>query len=142
MADLIGRRTMNVEKVRNLLMQAVLDLKDAKASKEITPHRRFVAAYEVVLHCGLAVLEIRRIETKGEGHHLETLTQLVEVLGLKGSAAAEVRAMCQARNDVTYKGRMQIADEALVLRTIQWAERILNETEGWVRKNQPNVFGG
>lgn len=142
MADLTGKRTMNIEKVRNLLMQSVTDLRDAGAASSITAYRRFVAAYEAVLHCALAVLEVRRVETKGEGHHIETITQLVETLGLKGNSAAEARAMCQARNDVTYKGRIHIADEAFVVRAIQWAERLVNETEGWIRKNHPSVFGG
>lgn len=116
MADLTGKRTMNMEKVRNLLMQAVTDLKD--------------------------VLELRRVETRGDGHHVETITQLITTLGLKGSAAAEVLAVCQARNDVTYKGRMQVADEAMVTRTIQWAQRLVNETESWIKRNHPSVLGG
>lgn len=96
MADLTGKRTMNLEKVRNLLMQSVTDLKDANAGDVISTHRRFVAAYEAVLHCALAMLELRRTETRGDGHHVETITQLVTTLGLKGNASAEVLAMCQA----------------------------------------------
>src|SRR5437762_11718485 len=118
MADLTQKRTVNLEKVRNLLMQSVTDLKDAGVRDVISTHRRFVAAYEAALHCALAVLELRRVETRGEGHHLDTLTELVTTLGLKSTAEAEVRAMCQARNDVTYKGRAQIADEAMITRTI------------------------
>jgi hypothetical protein len=133
---------MNLEKVRNLLMQSVTDLNDAKAGDVISTHRRFVAAYEAVLHCALAVLELRRTETRGEGHHVDTLIELVTTLGLKGNAPAEARAMCQARNDVTYKGRMHIADEDMVARTIRWAQHLVNETEAWIKKTHPSVFGG
>ena len=48
--------------------------------------------------------------------------------------------MSQARNDVTYKGNMQLADEAQVERAIKWAERLINETVAWVQKNHPRVF--
>lgn len=37
---------------------------------------------------------------------------------------------------------MHVADEAMVTRTIQWAQRLVDETEVWIKKNHPNVFGG
>jgi hypothetical protein len=141
MADLTQQRHINIEKARNLLHQAVLDLQDARADKKaITPYRRFLAAYDAGLHCALAVLELNRQQIKGEGHHAESFQHLLLTLGFKGGAVAEAKAMSQARNDVTYKGNMQLADEAQVERAIKWAERLINETVAWVQKNHPRVF--
>ena len=143
MADLRQQRHINIEKARNLLHHAVLDLQDARADKKaITPHRRFLAAYDTGLHCALAVLELTRQQIKGEGHHAESFHHLLTTLKFKDSAFAEARSMSQARNDVTYKGKMQLADEIQVERTIKWAERLIDETIAWVRKNHPGVFGG
>jgi hypothetical protein len=139
MADLGTKRVVNLEKVKNLLMQAVVDLEDAKITA-VSVHRRFVAAYEAALHCALAVRELKRVETRGEGHHVETLSQLVSTLGLKGPTPAEILTLCQARNDVTYKGKAAVADEAMVVRTLGIATRLLDETEGWIKKNHPIVF--
>jgi len=50
--------------------------------------------------------------------------------------------MSKARNDVTYRGVFQIADESMVKSTIQRAESVCNETEAWVKKHYPTVFGG
>lgn len=141
MADLTQTRHINVEKARNLLHQALVDLEDAKKGKGIvSAHCRFLSAYGAGLHCALAVLELSKQQTKGDGHHEESFRFLLTTLGFKGVAFAEAKSMSQARNDVSYKGFMQFADEPQVERAMAWAERLINETFAWVNKNHPTVL--
>jgi hypothetical protein len=128
-------RTINVERARNLLVQAVLDHKDA-STLTISPYRRLTAAYEASLHCCLAVLALSKEEASGsEGHNREILERACEILGLE-NPVQELLAISKIRNGVQYKGAYAV-DEQTIGHAIRLAERMLAETESWVRKHQP-----
>lgn len=61
---------------------------------------------------------------------------LMKTLGLKGKIADESIVMAQARNATRYDA-IPLTNEALVASAIQWADRVLAETENWLTKNQP-----
>jgi hypothetical protein len=128
-------RAVNVERARNLLVQAVLDRKDA-STLTISPYRRLTAAYEASLHCCLAVLALSREEASGsEGHHREIIERACEILSLQ-KQAIELLAISKIRNGVQYKGAYAV-DEQTIGQTIKLADRMLAETESWVRRHQP-----
>lgn len=140
MADLRPLRAFSIEKARNLFRNAHVALKDAKApANYVSEGRRFDAAYDCALACALLVLECNKVEMTGQGHHLEALKYLAKTLGLKGSTAAAIPAMVQARNSVRYDA-VPLVNEQAVVSAIAWAERVLAETEGWLQSHHALVL--
>ncbi|HKX40242.1 MAG TPA: hypothetical protein VJO99_03725, partial [Burkholderiaceae bacterium] len=130
MADLRPTRTFSLGKVRNLWRNAGTALRDARAPAEfVSAPRRFDAAYDCGLSCALLLLECSKLELTGLGHHTEAFDFLVKTLKLRGQVAAAATAMVKARNSIRYDAE-PIIDEAAVASAIEWADRILAETEG------------
>lgn len=137
MAELRPIRAMSIEKVRNLWSNAHIALKDANGPAEhISAGRRFDAAYDCGMNCALLLLECSKLELAGQGHHREAMVFLVKTLGLKGKTADAAPVMVQARNATRYDAT-PLTNEAVVVSAIEWADRILAETENWLTKNQP-----
>jgi len=137
MADLRPLRTFSIEKVRNLLTNARTALKDARGPAEfVSAARRFEAAYDCGMACALLLLECNKLEISGMGHHQEALQYLCKTLKLKGKTAELIPVMSRSRNSSRYDA-LPVANEAAVASAIEWADRILAETEGWLTTNQP-----
>lgn len=137
MADLRPVRAMQIDKVRNLWRNSSVALGDAKAPPQyVSASRRFDAAYDCGLACALLVLECKKVEITGPGHHKAALEFLMKELALKGQAAQSVPVMVQARNAFRYDAAPFVT-EAFVAEALNWAERLRAETEGWLRKHQP-----
>lgn len=137
MATLKPIRAMSMEKIRNLLANARTALADAKApSQYVSARRRFDAAYDCGHACSLAVLECKKVEIEGNGHHREAFDFFFKTTGLKGKTSADAPGMVAARNSLRYDA-ISMVDEAIVARGIEWAERVLAETETWLQLNQP-----
>lgn len=137
MADLRPVRALSIEKVRNLWRNAQVALNDARAPAQyVSAPRRFDAAYDCGLACALLVLECKKLEISGLGHHKAALEYLVKELGLKGQVAQAVPVMVQARNASRYDAA-PIITEAIVAEAVSWAERLRDETEGWLQVHQP-----
>ena len=128
---------MSIEKVRNLLANARTALHDARAPSEyVSARRRSDAAYDCGHACSLAVLECKKVEIDGKGHHREAFDFFFQTTGLKGRTAADTPGMVAARNSLRYDA-ISMVDEVFVARGIEWAERVLAETENWLQANQP-----
>lgn len=137
MAALRPIRAFSIEKVRNLWRNAEIALKDARGPPEhLSAGRRFDAAYDCGMNCALLLLECNKLELEGQGHHREAMSFLVKTPGLKGKTADAAPAMTQARNATRYDA-IPLTNEAVVASAIEWADRILAETENWLTKNQP-----
>lgn len=137
MATLRPIRAFSIEKVRNLWKNAGLALKDANAPPlHVSAGRRFDAAYDCGMNCALLLLECNKLEIDGPGHHKEALAFLVKTLSLRGKVADSAPVMAQARNANRYDA-IPLTNEGVVANAIEWAKRILAETEGWLIKNQP-----
>jgi hypothetical protein len=137
MADLRPTRTFSIQKVKNLWRNAHTALKDARAPAEfVSMSRRFEAAYDCGLSCALLLLESSKLELQGQGHHVEAMAFMIKTLGLKGQVADAAGVMVKARNTIRYDAE-PIINEAAVASAVEWAERIIAETEGWLQQNQP-----
>lgn len=137
MADLRPLRALSIEKARNLYRNAQVALRDAKAPADyVSATRRFDAAYDCGLACALLVLECNKVEVKGLGHHQEALVYLAKTLSLKGKVVEAIPVMVRARNSARYDAAPIVNEQAL-LSAIEWAERVLAETENWVQAHQP-----
>ena len=136
-AELRPVRAFSIEKVRNLFKSAKVALADARAPAQyVSAGRRFDAAYDCGLQCALVLLECSKLEVTAQNHHQVTMEFLIATLKLKGNVAAESKAMVHARNAVRYDAT-PLNNEHAVIRAIEWADRILAETEGWLQTNQP-----
>lgn len=137
MATLRPVRTFSIEKVRNLWHNAELALKDATAPPaHVSAGRRFDAAYDCGMNCALLLLECNKLELEGQGHHQEAMAYMVKTLNLRGKVADAAPVMAKARNANRYDA-IPLSNEGVVKSAIEWADRILAETEGWLTKNQP-----
>ena len=72
----------------------------------------------------------------GLGHHQEALNYLAKTSQLKGQIAAAIPVMVRARNSAGYDAT-PIVNESAVASAIDWAERLLAETEGWLSIHHP-----
>lgn len=86
--------------------------------------------------CALLLLECNKLEVVGLGHHQDAMNHLVKVLALKGQTAQTVPVMIRVRNSVRYDAA-PIVNESVVSSAIEWADRILAETEAWLATHQP-----
>jgi len=137
MGELRPVRALSIEKMRNLWRNAQLALKDARAPAEyVSAPRRFDAAYDCAMACALALLESSKLEVVGLGHHQDAMNFMVKTLALRGQTAQAVPVMIRARNSVRYDA-MPLVNEQVVTSAIDWADRILAETEAWLQANQP-----
>jgi hypothetical protein len=82
-------RSFSIEKVRNLLKGSELDLWDSQIPT-VSVGRRFDAAYDSGFRCALAVLEASRLESKGVGHHRESLDFMATTLGVAKTSVGEL----------------------------------------------------
>lgn len=131
---------MSIEKVRNLVANARIALKDANAPKDlVSVQRRFDAAYDCGHACALAVLECSKLEIEGKGHHREAFDFFFKTTGVKGKTAADAAGMVGARNAIRYDAAPMV-NEAFVSQGIAWAERMLAELEGWLGVHHPNAL--
>jgi uncharacterized protein (UPF0332 family) len=141
MADLRQTRTMQLGKIRNLIASAGINLKDARAPAQvISAPRRNDAAYDAAFCCALALLEANKMEVTSDlGHHRLVLEYFVDTLSIKGSVRDAIPAVIRNRNAYRYDGALNI-DETTVVRTIQWAELVMQHTAGWFEKNLPQAL--
>lgn len=110
-------------------------MKDAHLA-EASTYARFDAAYDAILCCGLALLELSRKEISSDkGHHLEILEFLVEELKFRGQNASDIKAMSRSRNANRY-GSGPPATEQMVKEAIALAERVRAEAENWITLHQ------
>jgi hypothetical protein len=129
---------VNIEAVRKHISVSDIRMKDAGLPGAST-YARFDAAYDAILCCGLAILELSRKEiTSDKGHHLAILEFLVEALQFRGQNASDIKAMSRARNANRY-GSGPAATEKMVEEAIALAERVRAEVEIWITKRQSNA---
>lgn len=137
MGELRPVRAFSVEKARNLWRNAQTALSDARAPAQfVSASRRFDAAYDCAMACALLLLECNKLELAGLGHHQDAMNHLVKTLALKGQTAQTVAVMIRVRNSVRYDAA-PVVNESVVSSAIEWADRILAETEAWLATQQP-----
>lgn len=134
------KRTVNMEAVRKHISVSDIRMKDARLAGAST-YARFDAAYDAILCCGLAILELSRKEISSDkGHHLEILEFLVEELKFKGQNASNIKAMSRSRNANRY-GSGPAATEQMIKEAIALAERVRAEAETWILQHQAKTTG-
>ena len=132
-------RSFSIEKVRNLLKGSQTDLRDSQVPT-VSVGRRFDAAYDSGFRCALALLEATKQESKGPGHHRESLEYLATTLGLEKTSVGElIPVLVQTRNSQRYDAVTSIT-ENMVKATVEWALRVQSETEAWFQKNLPQAL--
>jgi len=93
---MIQKRAVNMVAVRKHIEVSDIRMKDTSVAGTST-YARFDAAYDAILCCGLALLELSRQEvTTDKGHHLEILQFLVDTLKFKGQNASDIKAAKQS----------------------------------------------
>lgn len=132
---MIQKRAVTMAAVRKHIEVSDIRMKDTSVAGTST-YARFDAAYDAILCCGLALLEISRLEiTTDKGHHLEILQFLVDTLKFKGQNASDIQAMSRSRKANRY-GSGPPATEKMVAEAIALAERVRAEAETWITAQQ------
>ena len=134
----IQKRSVNLEAAKKHIEVSDVRMKDAQLTGAST-YARFDAAYDGILCCGLAMLELSKLEvTSDKGHHLEILEFVVKELKFQGQNASDIKTMARSRNANRY-GKGPPATEKMVQEAIALAERVRAEAETWIAQHLPNA---
>jgi hypothetical protein len=124
--------------VQELLMSAVQKFKDSSVQGVSDP-TKMDAAYDAILFSALAVFAAEGYRvTSNLGHHQLALEGLAGSLCLGEAAHDEMQQMRELRN-LKYTG-FHTVNPADLKAGLALAERILNETSGWLEQNHPAML--
>jgi len=134
----IHRGPQNVAQIREWLRAADEKLKDAE-NGTVSKGTRMDAAYDVVLCCGLSVLNAQGWRAGSEpGHHAEVLEAMSAALGFKQTQFDELDAVRGWRHR-KYRGALTPEDAELNT-ALDWARRIRERTGDWLAANHSRVL--
>ena len=134
----IFERGLKKTTVQQLLQSAVMKFKDAGVRDASGP-TRLEAAYDAILFCALALFAAQGFRvTSQQGHHQVALEGMAGELALSETTYDEIVALSTLRN-TKYTGFLTVSDADLAL-SLKHAQRVLNDTEAWLLKHNPNLF--
>lgn len=128
----------DADEIGNLLAAATRNLADSRADN-ISTENRFDAAYKCIMQCSLTALMANgyRPDTKAPGHHQTVIQSLPKTVGMDRTRLAVLDALRSKRNQSDYTGKE--IDSASLATCIEEAEQLLQEVDGWLTKNHPEL---
>lgn len=122
--------------VQRLLAAAERNLSDA-GILALSSENRFDAAYKAIMQCAMIGLMANgyRTSTSQPGHHQTALQVLPKSLGVAQDVVIVLDALRKQRNLNDYEG--DPVTDAAVLECCEQAQRLLEFTRSWLRKNRP-----
>lgn len=131
-------RGVNKKTVQELLAAAVQKRADALRKENSSP-TRLEAAYDAMLFCALALFAAHGLRAAAShGHHKLLLEGMTAELSLSLQTYDEIQLLREVRNS-KYTGLLNVAPADLKL-SAELLERVMSETEGWFRKNKPDML--
>lgn len=126
------------DEVARLLASADTALRDAKLAGMSTTSRLDLA-YKAIMQAALAALygNSYRPSTSEPGHQQTTIQSLPKTIGLTAARMTVLDGFRRARNLADYEGAE--VEEAKARECIQWADALIADVRGWLKKNRPDL---
>ena len=122
------------KEIENLLALVRRDIIDAKV-KELSSDRRFACAYNAVLQLATILLYCKEYEPEGSGHHFTVFQAMKIIMGTDYYTLADYFDSCRSKRNITdydYAGGISDSEAEELIKD---AERFLEATLNWLRKN-------
>jgi hypothetical protein len=97
-------------------------------------------AYKAIMQAALAALygNDYRPSTNQPGHQQTTIQSLPKTIGLTAERMTVLDGFRRARNQADYEGAE--VEDAKTRECIEWAEVLIAEVRGWLKKNRPDLI--
>lgn len=122
------------KEIENLLALVRRDIKDAKV-EGLSTDRKFACAYNAVLQLATILLYCKGYEPEGSGHHFTVFQTMKIIMGTDYYTLADYFDSCRSKRNITdydYAGGISDSEAEELIKD---AERFLEVTLNWLRKN-------
>ncbi|MDP3012144.1 MAG: hypothetical protein Q8N27_05445 [Candidatus Hydromicrobium sp.] len=122
------------KEIENLLALVRRDIIDAKV-EGLSSDRRFACAYNAVLQLATILLYCKGYEPEGLGHHFTVFQTMKIIMGTDYYTLADYFDSCRSKRNITdydYAGGISDSEAEELIKD---AERFLEVTLNWLRKN-------
>lgn len=125
--------------IQQLLAAAQRNLADARV-REISPETRFDAAYKAIMQAALAAMMAHgyRPDTNRPGHHMTVVQALSLTIDLSAARVTVLDTLRRKRNIADYTG--EDSDDVSAENCADEAKRLLDDVQGWLRANRPDLI--
>jgi len=122
------------KEIENLLALVRRDIKDAKV-EGLSSDRRFVCAYNAVLQLATIFLYCKGYKPEGAGHHFTVFQAMKIIMGNNYYILADYFDSCRSKRNITDYDYTGAISDSEVKELIEEAERFLEITINWLKKN-------
>ena len=122
------------KEIENLLELVRRDIKDAKVGG-LSSDRRFACAYNAVLQLATILLYCKGYKPEGTGHHFTVFQAMKIIMGNNYYTLADYFDSCRSKRNITDYDYAGTISDLEVKELIEEAERFLEITINWLKKN-------
>ena len=129
----LKKQSAGIVQVEALLKQAIMDLKEAKATIRIADRATYILAYMAMLKAGRALLLLKGSRPDDGAQHRTVVEVTSEILGNRYRALTDhFETMRRKRNDMTYEAGILLSrseSEKAFADSVSLVEGILKEVK-------------
>ena len=129
----LKKQSAGIVQVEALLKQAIMDLKEAKATIRIADRATYILAYMAMLKAGRALLLLKGYRPDDGAQHRTVVEVTSEILGNRYRALTDhFETMRRKRNDMTYEAGILLSrseSEKAFADSVSLVEGILKEVK-------------
>jgi len=122
------------KEIKNLLALVIRDIKDAKV-EGLSTDRKFACAYNAVLQLATILLYCKGYKPEGAGHHFTVFQAMKIIMGTDYYTLADYFDSCRSKRNITDYDYAGTISDLEVKELIEEAERFLEITINWLKKN-------
>ena len=122
------------KEIKNLLALVIRDIKDAKV-EGLSTDRKFACAYNAVLQLATIFLYRKGYKPEGAGHHFTVFQAMKIIMGTDYYTLADYFDSCRSKRNITDYDYAGTISDLEVKELIEEAERFLEITINWLKKN-------
>jgi len=122
------------KEIKNLLALVIRDIKDAKV-EGLSTDRKFACAYNAVLQLATILLYCKGYKPEGTGHHFTVFQAMKIIMGTDYYTLADYFDSCRSKRNITDYDYAGTISDLEVKELIEEAERFLEITINWLKKN-------
>ena len=122
------------KEIENLLALVRRDIKDARV-EGLSSDRRFACAYNAVLQLAIILLYCKGYKPEGAGHHFTVFQTMKIIMGNNYYTLSDYFDSCRSKRNITDYDYAGAISDSEVKELIEEAERFLEITINWLKKN-------